>query len=31
MKNVMFYLKGHARSDIAKIRQCTINKWGKGQ
>ncbi len=31
MKDVKFYLRGHARSDIAKIRQYTISKWGKGQ
>jgi toxin ParE1/3/4 len=31
MKDVKFYLRGHARSDIAKIRQYTINNWGKEQ
>ena len=28
MSNVKFFLKGHARSDIAKIRKYTIKNWG---
>lgn len=31
MKDVTFFLRGHARSDIVKIRQYTISQWGKGQ
>ena len=26
-----FFLKGHARTDIAQIRKYTIKKWGKRQ
>ena len=29
--NAKFYLKGHARSDIAKIRSYTIKNWGDTQ
>lgn len=28
MSDVRFYLKGHARSDIAQIRRYTIDTWG---
>jgi toxin ParE1/3/4 len=31
MKNVKFYLRGHARSDIAQIRKYTIETWGEAQ
>ncbi|MFV0448663.1 MAG: type II toxin-antitoxin system RelE/ParE family toxin [Vibrio sp.] len=31
MKNVKYYLKGHARTDIAKIRQYTLKQWGHEQ
>ncbi len=31
MNNVRFLLRGHARSDIAKIRKYTIKKWGQDQ
>lgn len=31
MKNVKFYLRGHARADIAKIRKYTIKEWGDNQ
>lgn len=29
MQNVKFYLRGHARSDIAQIRKYTIKHWGE--
>ena len=28
MRNVKFYLRGHARSDIAQIRKYTLEVWG---
>ncbi|MGI2040504.1 type II toxin-antitoxin system RelE/ParE family toxin [Shewanella frigidimarina] len=31
MENRKYFFKGHARSDIAKIRQYTINHWGHNQ
>ena len=31
MKNVKFFLRGHARSDIAQIRKYTIENWGEPQ
>jgi len=31
MSNVRFFLRGHARSDIAQIRQYTIKNWGEAQ
>jgi len=31
MKDVKFFIKGHARSDIAKIRKYTIENWGNEQ
>ena len=31
MKNVTFYLRGHARTDLTKIRQYTIARWGNEQ
>ena len=30
-KSAKFYLKGHARSDIAQIREYTIKNWGDAQ
>ncbi len=31
MNDVRFFLRGHARSDIAKIRKYTIKNWGTPQ
>lgn len=31
MENVKYYFRGHARSDIAKIRRYTIKQWGEEQ
>ena len=31
MRNVKFYLRGHARSDIAQIRKYTLEVWGEDQ
>lgn len=31
MESVKYYLRGHARNDIAKIRRYTIKQWGERQ
>lgn len=31
MPKIKFYLKGHARSDITRIRRYTIDTWGEEQ